>query len=119
MGQPDHDDGWMGTYAGLSFRRWDDGTVEIADGATPPWRLDANSWASVVAAMSPDGGTHDSFLAAKEFHQPSASTCSHCGYGLIECDRRELSCLGWVHTRDGWHLCSPAEGQLARAEPAS
>lgn len=60
-------DGWF-------FRREDDGSVHIAapdslgPGASQAVTLDANTWASVVAFVSRDGETAESFAAAVRFH---------------------------------------------------
>lgn len=60
-------DGWY-------FRREDDGSVRISapdsmgPGASQVITLDANTWASVVASVSRNGETADSFAAADRFH---------------------------------------------------
>jgi hypothetical protein len=60
-------DGWY-------FRREDDGSVHISapdslgPGASQVVTLDANTWASVVASVSRNGETADSFAAATRFH---------------------------------------------------
>ena len=60
-------DGWY-------FRREDDGSVHISApdslgaGASQVVTLDANTWASVVASVSRNGETADSFAAAVRFH---------------------------------------------------
>jgi hypothetical protein len=64
-------DGWY-------FRREDDGSVHIAapdslgPGASQVVTLDADTWASVVASVSRNGETADSFAAAARFHDSAA-----------------------------------------------
>lgn len=59
------------------FRRGEDGSVRIVapdsmgPGAHQVVTIDANTWASVVAAVSVGGETADTFTRALQFHQVS------------------------------------------------
>lgn len=64
------------------FRREDDGSVRITapdsmgPGAHQVVTLDANTWASVVASVSADGQTTETFRAAGRFHDGNVTTTS-------------------------------------------
>lgn len=54
---------------GITFRRKDDGSVQVCTGGLnflPD--IPANEWASIVAHLSKDGGTSETFAAATALH---------------------------------------------------
>ena len=56
---------------GIYFKRLDDGAVEIVQESEKPanyLRIDADSWASIVASVSKQGEEQGRFYQAKEFH---------------------------------------------------
>jgi hypothetical protein len=61
------------------FRREDDGSVRVmapdstGPGAHQVVTLDADTWASVVASVSRDGETTETFHAARRFHDGTST----------------------------------------------
>ena len=68
--------------AGLVFQRRADGAVRITKNGHPVAVIDADSWPSIVAAMSVTGETTESYYAAREQH-------AH-GYTLTDEQKRRL-----------------------------
>jgi hypothetical protein len=63
--------------AGWYFERQPDGSVKISAAVqrtTETLVVDAAEWASVVAAVSRDGGTSQTFAAAREIHDPEPTS---------------------------------------------
>ena len=61
------------TVDGGEFRRLADGTVLVRKDDDNVLVLDAAGWASVVAHMSHEGGTSETYAAAKELHGEAMS----------------------------------------------
>jgi hypothetical protein len=99
---------WSG---GWSFTRLPDGSVHVVKRAGPHAHADietqasipALEWCSIVAAMSRDGDTSATYLAAKHLHvDPPTAPSPYCG--------REMPCphvygCGEPVGHDGPHRC--------------